>query len=310
MRSETSGTIRSLGSLGFIGAGAVASTLGRLFAGIGIPVVAVTSRAPENAAKLANEIVGCEALATPSEVAARSQTVFLAVPDDAIEELAASIRWQAGQAVIHLSGAKGMDALAGAAGRGARIAALHPLMTFPRTLLVQSLPGLRARLVGCTWALEAADQDLSAALEALVRMLDGHVIRLTAEDRVSYHLAAVLASNYVVTLLGAAVRLWQGFDAPPGDALSALLPLLRAAVQNLETVGLPAAITGPVARGDAGTVERHLRWLEAQAGDAQLAALREAYIALAQLAVPLAVEKGSLTPEAAAAIEELLRANR
>ncbi|MGH2487348.1 MAG: DUF2520 domain-containing protein, partial [Ktedonobacterales bacterium] len=84
------------------------------------------------------------------------------------------------------------------------------------------------------------------------------------------------------------------------DALPALLPLLRASVENLARVGLPDALTGPIARGDVGTITRHLAWLDAHTGDPGGADLRAAYIALARLAIPLAEAKGSLSAAAAA----------
>jgi predicted short-subunit dehydrogenase-like oxidoreductase (DUF2520 family) len=144
-------------------------------------------------------------------------------------------------------------------------------------------------------------------LTAIIAALDGRAIRLTAADRAPYHLAAVLASNYVVTLLAAAAQLWGTFGARPETALEALLPLTRAAVEQLETVGLPDALTGPIARGDLGTVRTHLDWLTARtASIPDLLRLRDAYIALARLTIPVAQQKGSLSPEAAETLTRLL----
>jgi predicted short-subunit dehydrogenase-like oxidoreductase (DUF2520 family) len=144
-------------------------------------------------------------------------------------------------------------------------------------------------------------------LRAFIAALDGSVIALTEDDRAPYHLSGVLASNYVVTLMGAATDLWAGWGIGRAEALRALLPLLRATIENLEAVGLPAALTGPIARGDAGAVRIHEAWLRAHAtetlDDGQT--LREAYEALARLTIPLAREKGALD---AGAAEELRRA--
>ncbi len=303
------GDVRTLGCIGFVGAGAVAVALARALAHLGAPVVAVTARTGHSARALAGQLPGCEVVATPAEVAARADTIFLAVPDDAIAPVAASIPWQRGQAAVHLSGAQGLQPLAAAGAASARTATLHPLMTFSARLATAALPTLLRRFAGCTWALEADDVGLAGALADLARALGGRTIALRAEDRVPYHLAAVLASNYLVALIGAAVELWRGFGVAPGEALAALLPLTQAAVESLETVGLPAALTGPVARGDVGTVAAHLAWLEEHAPEAPtLTPLREAYVALARLALPLALEKGSLSPAAAAALQRLLDA--
>src|SRR5262249_43010558 len=150
--------------------------------------------------------------------------------------------WRRGQGVVHLSGARSAEALAAVRDRGACSAALHPLMTFPQALRDQPVEALLERLAGCVWALEAADNALRSRLETLVAALGGQVFSLRPEDRVPYHIAAVFASNYVVALLGAAAQLWRTFGAPRETALSALLPLLRAAVENLAVAGLPHAL--------------------------------------------------------------------
>ncbi|HEU5349839.1 MAG TPA: DUF2520 domain-containing protein, partial [Ktedonobacterales bacterium] len=117
----------------------------------------------------------------------------------------------------------------------------------------------------------------------------------------------VLASNYVVTLMGAAVALWESFGADASLAREALLPLLRASVENLATLEPPAALSGPIARGDIGTMRAHLDWLTSAARTKkETAALRDAYLALAHLTVPLAEVKGTLSAERAAAIRALL----
>jgi predicted short-subunit dehydrogenase-like oxidoreductase (DUF2520 family) len=248
-----------------------------------------------------------------------------------------------------------VKALAGAAARGARVAALHPLMSFSAVPAsvgaadgadgadvpgVASVPGAGAalaRLAGCAWALEAGDEALAGDLEGIVRLLGGYAIRIGAADRVPYHIAAVLASNYVVALLGAAIALWEGFGVPADAARDALMPLVRASVENVARVGPARALTGPVARGDAGTIAAHLRWLAARTTDgagvhpAPLAAARErddsgqaddpgardpatldpatlltAYRDLARLAIPLARARGSLSAEAASALRAVL----
>jgi predicted short-subunit dehydrogenase-like oxidoreductase (DUF2520 family) len=298
--------LAALGRIGFIGAGAVGSALARALAGRGALVAAVTARTPAHATALARVLPNATAMAEPAEVAAACELIILAVPDDAISALATSVPWPAGKSVVHLSGAQGAEALAAAAERGMRVGALHPLMTFPRDTLGTPVEQILARLAGCTWALEAADARLAAVLARLVAALDGRVVRLAPADRVPYHIAGVLASNYVAALLGTAVHLWQPFEPDAQAALRALLPLLKATVANLEAVGLPDALTGPLARGDSGTVAAHLAWLDTHAGTSPDAALRDAYVALARLALPLAETKGTLTPEAAAELRRLL----
>jgi len=302
-----SSDLAQLGRVGVIGAGAVGSAIARALTARGARVVVVASRTAAYAEGLTEMIPHAVVVASADAVAANSETILVAVPDDAIAEVAAATTWRSGQLVIHLSGAQGAEALAAARAQGARVAALHPLMTFPRTTQAPDVEALLRRLAGCSWAFEADDEASVDQCTTIAEALDGRAIRLTAADRAPYHIAAVLASNFVVTLLAAAVQLWGTFGARPETALDALLPLTCAAVEHLETVGLPDALTGPIVRGDLGTLRTHLDWLTAHtASTPDLLRLRDAYIALARLTIPVAQQKGSLPQETAEALSRLL----
>jgi predicted short-subunit dehydrogenase-like oxidoreductase (DUF2520 family) len=292
--------------VGVIGAGAVGgallAALGARGATVGMAPVAIASRTFAHAQTAAARAPGCEPLASLNALAARCDLVFIATSDDAIQSVAQQTLWRRGQVVAHLSGAHGAALLLAAAARGAVVAALHPLMTFPHSLRDADAAQTLARLAGTTWALECADAAVATRLGAFVAALAGRAIALTEADRAPYHLSGVLASNYVATLLGAAADLWAGWGVGRAEALQALLPLLRATVENLEAVGLPDALTGPIARGDVGAIRIHEAWLRAYAATPETAALREAYEALARLTVPLAREKGALDAESAAAL--------
>lgn len=307
MEAEARTDLARVGRIGLIGVGAVGGALARALSARGATVVAVAALHSARARAMAAELNGATRPTTPRGVVEASDLVFLAVPDDLITPLADVLPWRAGQIVVHLSGARGIEALARPAAQGARVAAAHPLMTFTRSDAGTVQPD-GARFAGCAWALETGDSDTRSLLERMVTALGGTAIALAARDRVPYHISGVLASNYVVTLLGAAVRLWAGFGVPENEALRSLLPLLRAAVEKLASEGLPSALTGPIARGDSGTVAAHLTWLDdAAAGDPDAALLRDAYRALAGLAIPIAEAKATISPEAAARLRELLR---
>ena len=309
-------------SVGVVGAGAVGSTLARVLSERGIRVRAVAAGHLAHAEALADSLpAGMTVAASPEEVARLCSLVFLAVPDAAVESLASSLPWHSGQSVVHLSGARSTGALAAAGERGAHVAALHPLMTFPSISLEPPVSLLLDRLRGCYWALESDSPPLFEQLRQMVEALDGHVLVLHAGSRVPYHMGAVFASNYVVAALGAACALWETFGTPREEALEALLPLLRGAVESLEQHGLPLALSGPVARGDAGTVAAHLDWLERQREKAppdpgkgedvggvtaMVAAAADAYRSLARLALLLAIQKGTLSSEQEAAMRALL----
>ena len=305
--NETRAQAAALGRVGVIGSGAVGGSLARALADAGATIVAVTARKKAHAEALARRIPGCRAVASLAEVVAASDLILLAAPDDAITPIAATLPWRAGQRVVHFSGAMGARALASAAERGATVAALHPLMTFTRALAAGPIDAILARLRGCVWALETDDEALREALQAMVAALGGRVALLTEAARIPYHIAGVLASNYVVTLMGAASALWESFGADTALAREALLPLMRASVENLAALEPSAALSGPIARGDLGTIRAHLEWLaSAAAFSPEMGALRDAYLALARLTIPLAEAKGTLSPAQAQVMRALL----
>jgi predicted short-subunit dehydrogenase-like oxidoreductase (DUF2520 family) len=135
----------------------------------------------------------------------------------------------------------------------------------------------------------------------LCRGLGLRPLRIAREDRALYHLAAVLASNHVVALMDAAVEALAATGLPPEEALASLLPLLGGTRSALAEEGLPGALTGPVLRGDLGTLERHLEALERlDPGSARL------YRSLSGRALRLARQAGELDDQSVRRIEGLL----
>ena len=253
-RSILEKTNLSVRRIGFIGSGAAAGALARAFATAGQYVVAVSSRQSSRARELAASISGCSAVYDPQVVVESSDLVFLAVPDTAIASVCESLTWRPNLAVVHCSGAHSVDVLSSAARAGALVGGFHPLQTFA------GRPDDAERVAGSVIGIEA-DATLKSALTVLARSIRGRPVYLSAENKPLYHASAVLISNYVVTLAAIAAELWDTFNVPRNEALDALLPLLSGAVANLNQVGLPDALTGPIARGDGATVEDHLRSL-------------------------------------------------
>jgi predicted short-subunit dehydrogenase-like oxidoreductase (DUF2520 family) len=164
--------------------------------------------------------------------------VLLCVPDGAIAAAAAAVA--RGPLVGHCSGATGLEPLA-----PHEAFSLHPLMTVP----AGAAPGV---LAGAGCAVDGATPRALAAAEALAASLGMHATRVPAADRAAYHAAASMASNFLVTLEGAAERL----AATAGVDRALLAPLVRAAVENWAARGAEDALTGPIARGEANTVAR------------------------------------------------------
>jgi predicted short-subunit dehydrogenase-like oxidoreductase (DUF2520 family) len=280
--------------IGFVGAGRVARTLAQGFSQRGYDVVAVASRTPGSAHRLAAEVAACRALDDAQDVVDAVDLVFLTVPDDAIAPAAASLRWPAGRWVVHASGATEVAALAAARAQGAAIGGFHPLQTFADPTV--ALAGLR----GCTVAIEA-EGALEAALEGMAAALDMRPIRLPAGARPLYHGAGSFAAPFVALMVDEAVRIWESFGVPREQALPALLTLARGTLDAAARDGIAGSFAGPIARGDVGTIERHLAAM-AHLSPGTLALYRE----MARRAIPVAQAKGTLSEEKAARLVALL----
>lgn len=243
--------------IGIIGAGRAGSVLGRSLADAGYTIAAVSSRSRSSADLLAESIPGTRSARNPQAAAEQADLVLLTVPDDVIADVCGSIRWRDDQAAVHCSGAGSLDLLSHAAGCGAETGTLHPLQTFAE------VEQGTANLPGSTFAIEASSVRLSETLTEMAHRLGGRPLILAPGDKTLYHASAVMIANYFVALADAASSLWTKFGSDQTRSLSALLPLAQGTLANLKSVGLPEALTGPIARGDVGTVRDHLTALEA-----------------------------------------------
>ena len=281
--------------LGFVGAGTVGTALAVRLSSKGYPVVAVSSRSQTSARNLASEVPDCRAVDHNQDVADAAELIFITTPDDAIPSVVAEVQWHSGQNVVHCSGADSTDILEPAKKLGAVVGAFHPLQTFA------SVKEAIDNISDSTFALEA-QEPLLDMLKEMAAALDGSWVELKASDKVLYHAAAVIACNYMVTLVKLATDLWQTFSIPPQQATSAMLPLLRGTVNNIDNVGIPQSLTGPIARGDTGTITKHLNALQ-KAAPALLATYRE----LGLQTIPVALAKGKIDEHKAEELKAILK---
>jgi predicted short-subunit dehydrogenase-like oxidoreductase (DUF2520 family) len=284
--------------IGFIGAGTTGTALAVRLSQRGCPVVAVFSRTLSSAQKLARVVPNCQVYHTGREVAYAAELVFITTPDDVIAQVCGEIQWHEGQSVVHCSGAHSVDILEPAKKLGAAVGSFHPLQTFADVnQALENLPG-------STFALEA-EEPLLSVLKELTSLLNGTWVVLKPGDKVLYHAAAVFACNYLVTLVKLALDLWQDFGVPSKEATRALLPLLNGTINNIENIGLPDCLTGPVARGDSGTIMKHLSAIEARSP-----ALLTTYKELGYQTIPIALAKGKVNEQKAEEMKSLLRLDR
>lgn len=270
-------------TLGIVGVGRVGGALARALHQRHWPISVLCSRSTVAVSNL-SEITGARNAESIDEVARHAELVVLAVPDSAIQAVCEQLATSdlTGHAVVHTSGVTPVAALKSASAHGAQIGGLHPVWPIAR--------GDRPLPPGGWFGIEADERPLRDWLSDLVAALGGSVFWLPPDvDRIRYHAAPVLLSNYLVTLYVEAAAVWHGIGIEPEAARAALLGLARAALDNLANLepGDPAlALTGPIVRGDAATVRAHLSALH---DDPELAA---AYRILGRLTLRLAARRG------------------
>ncbi|MFB9658632.1 Rossmann-like and DUF2520 domain-containing protein [Glycomyces mayteni] len=237
-------------AVGVVSAGRVGSVVGAALTRAGHRVVAASAVSEDSRKRAARHLPGAEILPPPDVVAA-AELVLVAVPDDAIAPLVASLPVRPGQIWVHTSGALGAEALRPARDAGALTVALAPAMTF--TGRDEDLE----RLNGISWAV-TGEAEARFVGEALVLEMGGEPEHVDEADRARYHAALVYAANHLMTLVNDAADQLRAIGVANPERL--MEPLVSASLDNALRHG-DAALTGPVSRGDAGTVAKHLKAL-------------------------------------------------
>ena len=295
--NSTPGSSDPSRELAIAGAGRVARSLGKLLNDRGQRVVAVASRNPSRAETAAAFIGNGVQSVTYSELASTANRILIAVSDDAIEPIAKILAGGLREGtVLHTSGIYGTDVLAGLTEQGNSCAGLHPLQTIATLEQgLEKLPGSTFSISGSGRAAEWAEQ--------IVNLLEGEILRIAPDRKPTYHAAAVMASNYVVALIDAAVEVMGAAGVESEAARRALAPLIRASVEN--ALEQPAeALTGPIQRGDIQTLMLHLNGLSSVGPS-----INELYRSAGMHTVQVALDQG-LESAAASRVEHLLREAR
>ncbi|MQA63754.1 MAG: DUF2520 domain-containing protein [Actinophytocola sp.] len=288
-------------AVGVVSAGRVGSVLGAALARAGHTVVAASGLSADSIRRADELLPGVELLA-PDAVVRRADLVLLALPDDAlagtVRGLVATDSLRAGQIIAHTSGAHGVEVLAPAMELGVLGLALHPAMTF--TGRKEDIERLATACIGVT---AAPDDEIAGSVgEALAVEMGAEPVRIPEAARPLYHAALTHGANHLITLVADCADLLRGAGIDNGERL--LGPLLSAALDNVLRHG-DRALTGPVARGDAGTVRTHLGVLVDEAAD-----VLPSYVALANRTAVRAAKSGLLRADAAQEIEAVLGGGR
>jgi predicted short-subunit dehydrogenase-like oxidoreductase (DUF2520 family) len=280
--------------VGVVGTGRAGAVLGAALARAGHPVVAAYA-VSESSRLRAEALLRDVPIVGVPEVVEAADLVLLTVPDDVLPELVAGLAatgtFRPGQFVAHVSGRYGYSVLDPATRAGALPLALHPAMTLTGTSIDL------ARLDGCPFGVTAPDQ-LRPVAEALVVEMGGDPVWVDEGHRPLYHAALAHGANHLVTLVAQTLELLQAAGVEHPARLVA--PLLSGALDNALRSG-DLALTGPVARGDAGTVAAHVRAI-ADVSETT----RDTYIALARATADRALAAGTLKASSAEALLDAL----
>jgi predicted short-subunit dehydrogenase-like oxidoreductase (DUF2520 family) len=246
-------------TIAIVGCGRVGTALATFLTGRGYSIVGVASLHLTSAQRLAGRCGISEATDRPWEITARADVVFLTTPDGVIETVCESIARQNGfsadTVVLHCSGAHASTILISAVPCGASIGSMHPLQSFASIEFTDNpFRGIRIAIEGDASAVLAADR--------MARDLEASPLQIITAGKPLYHASAVVASNFLVTLMGVALRLIQQAGVPSDESFSVLKPLIDGTLANIDRVGVHQALTGPVVRGDVQTVESHIQSIQ------------------------------------------------
>jgi predicted short-subunit dehydrogenase-like oxidoreductase (DUF2520 family) len=280
--------------VGIVGAGAVGTALGVALSRAGWPVAAVASREAGRRDRFTSLVPGARAFAEAPAIVDDVELVLVSVPDDAIASVAGRIRLYGGQAIVHTSGLLGAEVLEPAMAAGTQAGSFHPLVAFADT--ERAVAALR----GATIAVEGDDQ-LAALLAEMAEAVGGVPVRLAPGSKPAYHAAAVLAAGGFVALLDAIAELGRVAGLDEAGSLAIYGPLVEQTLANARALGIRTALTGPITRGDLGTLAAHLAALETHAPG-----VLPLYRAAAEREIDLAVARGALTTEVAERLRSAL----
>lgn len=280
-----------------IGLGMVGTAIGYLLKKTGYEIAAVFDKSP-SALKRAKFYTGVSALRSPHEALQKSNIILITTPDDIISSACREIALSPaikGKFVFHMSGAGGLDLLDAARKAGAVVASIHPLQSFSSIdQAIQNIPG---SYFGIT-----ADKKAEILAKKIVRDLGGIPLFISSEQKPLYHAAACFASNYLVSLMSVVESIYQVVGLTEKEAKKAYLPLVYGSLKNIERSGSTHALTGPIARGDIGTLQKHLTAI-----DKTLPQYSSLYRSLGLIAKDIAQKKGTLNYRQAKIIQDILK---
>lgn len=281
-----------------IGMGKVGTAVGFLLRSAGYSIEAIADRFPA-ALNKGVTYTGGKPCATSTEAARLADCVIITTGDDDIAAVCAEIAISGGidrgGKVIHMSGAGGLDLLDTARRAGAHVASIHPIQAFA------DVTGAIKNIPGSTFGI-TADEAIREWAVRMVRDLGGTPFFVPEADKPLYHAAACIASNYLITLIHTVEEIYLSLGLDREEAIRSIWPLIKGTISNVEAKGTIQSLTGPIARGDSGTIRRHVAALREK-----LPWLLPIYRELGLLTAEIGIEKTSLTSDRANEIKNILK---
>ena len=288
---------RPLNNFAIIGAGMVGTAIGFLLRKTGYVVIAIADKSPA-ALKRALPYTGGKVFRTPGEAVQEADCILITTPDDAISSTCQEIALCPaikGKFVFHMSGAGGLDLLESAKKAGADVASIHPLQSF--SSIDQAIKNIPGSYFGIT-----TDKKAQKIAKNIVNDLGGIPLLISSDQKPLYHAAACFASNYLVSLMNTVESIYQAIGLNEKDAKTAYLPLVYGSLKNIEKSGSIPSLTGPIARGDFGTIKKHI-----SAINKNLPQYLFLYSSLGLITVKVAQQKGTLNTRQAKTMNAILK---
>ncbi len=284
-------------SIVIVGCGRMGTALAKTLSDRSWPVIGTSSLHRSSAQKVADICHAPTATDTPWEITSRADVVFLTTPDGMIASVCNDIAHHDGFAkeavVLHCSGVHASTILEAAHRNGAWIGSMHPLQSFASVDLSQNpFKGIRVAIEGDARAVSLTTR--------IVEELDAMPLNIATLGKPLYHAAAVVASNFLVTLMGAALRMIEQAGVTSTEAFDVLKPLIEGTLANIGKAGVYQALTGPVVRGDLQTIETHILAMEETMPD-----MLPLYRCLIQYTAMMAVEGNRISDDGFSALQKI-----
>jgi len=285
--------------IAIIGCGKVGTSLAYFLSKTGYRISGLFSKTRASAENSARLINGPDPSPSSAQAARTAGVVLITTPDDVIAEAGALIAdsngYRDGAAVLHCSGALPSTILASAKDAGAFIGSMHPLQSFATARTdINPFEGINMAVEG--------DEPAVAHANQLATDLGAQVHTIKTAGKTLYHASAVAASNYLVTVMDLALKLLEAAGIEPVAGFKILKPLIDGTLNNIEKIGIPEALTGPIARGDADTVAAHIEHISAQVPE-----LKALYCNLGVDTTGIAQAKGALDAESVGTFLKVLK---